>query len=124
MRKISRAVPDIGSTMLLMMRYRAVRISAAHLGRMLCADSSLFPRKLHHSECVTMLPARLMEILLLAYPYEETLGGMADGFLCLKDAIERKAFAACPAQQQRLIEVEYQHLASEIRRRADCLFAV
>ena len=109
---------------LLMMRYRAVRISAAHLGRMLCADSSLFPRKLHHSECVTMLPARLMEILLLTYPYEETLGGMADGFLCLKDAIERKAFAACPAQQQRLIEAEYQHLASEIRRRADCLFAV
>ena len=124
MRKISRAVPDIGSTMLLMMRYRAVRVSAAHLGRMLRAASPLFPRKLHHSECVTMLPARLMEIILLTYPYEETLGGMADVFLRLKATIERKAFAACPAQQQRLIEAEYQHLASEIRRRADCLLAV
>ena len=124
MQKHFRAVPDIGSVVLLMLRYRAVRTSAAHLGRVVHAASTIFPHRLHHSECVTMLPARVMEAVLLTYPYEETLNGMADVFLRLKAAIEQKAFASCSAQQQRLIDAESQRIASEIRRKAGYLLAV
>lgn len=118
MQKTSCAALGLGSAMLLMMRYKAVRMSAGYLGDMLQCGAEERPRRLHHNDCAVLLPAATVEKFLLMRPFEETLGSVADELLRLKAAIEQRALAFCPEQQQRLIEAEYRRIALEICRKA------
>lgn len=118
MQKTSCAAPGLSSAMLLMMRYKAVRMSAGYLGDMLQCGAEERPRRLHHNDCAVLLPAATVEKFLLMRPFEETLGSVADELLRLKAAIEQRALAFCPEQQQRLIEAEYRRIALEICRKA------
>lgn len=118
MQKSPCSVLGIGPAVLLMLRYKAVRTSAAHLGTMMRVAPETLPRRLHHGDYAVLLPAAMMETFVLLHPYEETLGSVADVFLRLKAAIEQRALASCSAPQQRLIEAEYRRIASEIRRKA------
>lgn len=118
MQKTSCAALGLGPAMLLMMRYKTVRMSAGDLGDILHVDAEALPRCLHHNDCAVLLPAATVETFLLMYPFEETLGGVADELLRLKAAIEQRALAFCPEQQQRLIEAEYRRIALEICRKA------
>lgn len=118
MQKTSCAAPGLGSAMRLMMRYKAVRMSAGYLGDILHFDAKGLPRRLHHNDCAVLLPADSAENFLLVHPFEEGLGSVADELLRLKAAIEQRALACCPEQQQLLIEAEYRRIALEICRKA------
>lgn len=118
MQKTSCAALGLGSAMLLMMRYKAVRMSAGYLGDILHLDAEGLPRRLHHNDCAVLLPAATVEKFLLMHPFEESLGSVADELLRLKAAIEQRALAFCPEQQQRLIEAEYRRIALEVCRKA------
>lgn len=118
MRKTFCTAPGLGSAMLLLMRYKAVRMSAGYLGDILHAEAEGRPRRLCNNDCAVLLPAATVEIFLLLYPFEETLGSVADELLLLKAAIEQQALAFCPEQQQRLIEAEYRRIALEVCRKA------
>lgn len=124
MQKTSCAVLGLGSAAVLMLRYKAVRTSAGDLGDILHLDASHFPRRLHHGDCAALLPAARMEAFLLMQPFGDALGKVGDRLLRLKTAIEQRALAFCPAQQQRMIEAEYRRIALEIRRRADMILPV
>lgn len=118
MQKTSCAALGLGSAMLLMMRYKAVRMSAGYLGDILHVDAGGQPQRLHHNDCAALLPAATVEKFLLMHPFEESLGSVADELLRLKAAIEQRAIAFCPEQQQRLIEAEYRRIALEVCRKA------
>ena len=118
MQKTSCAALGLGSAMLLMMRYKAVRMSAGYLGDILHVDAGGQPQRLHHNDCAALLPAATVEKFLLMHPFEESLGSVADELLRLKAAIEQRVFAFCPEQQQRLIEAEYRRIALEVCRKA------